>query len=445
MSVIDKISIKDSGGGTIYYDIAADSANVRYDNSTSIKDKVDTQEAAIGNKVNSAGGSLANTVAGAINAQGVPSNIATSDTAATIWGKFNALLSEYGTHKGSPVFSQQGIHGIRYYNNSLEVYDESTSSWGSVAGSGDMLKSVYDTNDDGSVNQADTLKGMETSIAQLNYLSTTTSNVQNQLDGKQNNLTFDSAPAPNSMNPVRSNGIYGALQERIAKPATASNGDVLTYNDGNWGAAPPASSGHEMIIETVAGKTDQQIVDAINTPQTSADNHVCSAYHIQRWSNGQTKRFIIENTGAADDPIGITGVGTWDETVEVIEAEPVGTEDPSSEGWYEVNPTTHLYELTSDVTVSQGKKYYTDAIDDTILSTWFYLAELGNIDIEDSNDIDIKFKYDPIINQPIFKGGYILDTDTNRICIKFANEVSNNVLSKAKIALDITYLRNEVS
>ena len=444
MSVIDKISIKDSGGSTVYYDIAADSTNVRYDNSTSIKDKVNAQEAAISNKINSTGGSLANAVAGAVNAQGSTSNIIASDPAATIWGKFNALLNEYGTHKGSPVFSQQGIHGIRYYNNALEVYDESTSSWGSVAG-GDMLKSTYDTNDDGSVDQADSLKGLTSTITQLNYLASTTSNVQTQLDGKQNNLTFDSTPTLNSMNPVRSNGIYSALQDRIAKPGTASNGDVLTFNDGAWDAAPPASSGHEMILETVAGKSDQDIVNAINGPTTSADNHVCSAYHIQRWSNGQTKRFMIENTGAVDDPIGPTGIGTYDKTVEVIKAEPVGSEDPSSEGWYEVNPSTHLYELTSDVTVSQDKTYYTTVIDDTILSTWQYLAELENIDIENSNDIELKFKYDPIINQPIFIRGYLLDTDTNRICIAFANQILQDNLDKAKISLDINYLRNEIS
>jgi hypothetical protein len=37
--------------------------------------------------------------------------------------------------------------------------------------------------------------------------------------------------------------------------------------------------------------------------------------------------------------------------------EPVGTEDPSSEGWYEYDGLN--YTLTADTTVQSGKTYYT--------------------------------------------------------------------------------------
>ena len=37
---------------------------------------------------------------------------------------------------------------------------------------------------------------------------------------------------------------------------------------------------------------------------------------------------------------------------------PVGTEDPSDEGWYEYNASTGEYELTEDTTVTEGKEYF---------------------------------------------------------------------------------------
>ena len=37
---------------------------------------------------------------------------------------------------------------------------------------------------------------------------------------------------------------------------------------------------------------------------------------------------------------------------------PVGTEDPSDEGWYEFNASTGEYELTEDTTVTEGKEYF---------------------------------------------------------------------------------------
>ena len=56
-----------------------------------------------------------------------------------------------------------------------------------VISTGDMLKEVYDTNDDGVVNAADeatTLTGLEATVEELNYSSGVTGNIQEQLNSK---------------------------------------------------------------------------------------------------------------------------------------------------------------------------------------------------------------------------------------------------------------------
>lgn len=57
---------------------------------------------------------------------------------------------------------------------------------GGGSSDGDMKKSVYDSNNDGIVNSADTISGLAASVAELNYLSGASSNIQNQINGKAN-------------------------------------------------------------------------------------------------------------------------------------------------------------------------------------------------------------------------------------------------------------------
>lgn len=54
------------------------------------------------------------------------------------------------------------------------------------------------------------------SAAELGYLSGTTGAIQTQIDGKQDELTFDSAPTLGSSNPVTSNGIRLAIDAASA-------------------------------------------------------------------------------------------------------------------------------------------------------------------------------------------------------------------------------------
>lgn len=99
------------------------------------------------------------------------------------------------------------------------------SSGGGGGSTGDMLKSVYDTNNNGIVDKAETLNdgtySLSASITELNYVDGVTSAIQTQLNGK------------------------------IADPSTKSDGQVLTYDgtDQVWKAATPSggSSDYESL------------------------------------------------------------------------------------------------------------------------------------------------------------------------------------------------------
>ena len=61
--------------------------------------------------------------------------------------------------------------------------------------------------------------------------------------------------------------------------------------------------------------------------------------------------------------------------------------------------------------------------------------------ITDSTSVDLSIKFNPS-GDPITLGGYILDTGTGKICIKFGNSV--NDLTTAQVAVDITYQSSQV-
>lgn len=62
-------------------------------------------------------------------------------------------------------------------------------------GSGDMLKSTYDTNGNGMVDMAESLNGLSVSILELNYMDGATGNVQEQLDDKLETETDPTVPS----------------------------------------------------------------------------------------------------------------------------------------------------------------------------------------------------------------------------------------------------------
>lgn len=79
------------------------------------------------------------------------------------------------------------------------------------SGSGDMSKSVYDTDNDGSVDSADTLKGLSASVIELNYVAGATDNIQSQLNAKAND---------SELKAVAKSGSYNDLSEKPSIPTT---------------------------------------------------------------------------------------------------------------------------------------------------------------------------------------------------------------------------------
>jgi hypothetical protein len=150
-------------------------------------------------------------------------------------------------------------------------------------------------------------------------------------------------------------------------------------------------NGHTMAPTPASGLTEATVVSTVKG--AAANNaQVPSLYGVQKWTNEKKVRRTI--SGASK--IGSTGIGTWtDKDVSSI--------------------------TTSDET------------------DWWYDAAFKIPD--NANDIDIDFKFDPT-GSLVAVGGYILDTTTGKLCIKFANTVDP---ATTKFAVDITYTRNEVS
>ena len=117
------------------------------------------------------------------------------------------LLMPKGTYDASVTYNS--LDWVRYNgkawvckaNNTIGVAPSESATWTLLAqdgsggtGSGDMQKAVYDTNDDGVVDAAATLSGLTSSITQLNYLNTATSDIQTQISSKiGDNPTFSQA------------------------------------------------------------------------------------------------------------------------------------------------------------------------------------------------------------------------------------------------------------
>lgn len=140
--------------------------------------------------------------------------------------------------------------------------------------------------------------------------------------------------------------------------------------------------------------TESTVVSTVNGA-TNTNNNVASLYGIQKYSNEKKVRRILDGSSIPSGTSATsTGIGTWTDSA---------------------TPTT------------------ADEAD------WWYDAAFMIPD--NSNDVDLSIKFDPT-GDTVTLGGYILDTTTGKICIKFGNSIN---ISTAKIAVDITYTRNEYS
>ena len=170
--------------------------------------------------------------------------------------------------------------------------------------------------------------------------------------------------------------------------------------------------GHEMLPDPeatgAAAPSEATVVSAVNGAVETNDN-VASLYGIQQWSNVKRIRVLYAGT------IGHTGIGAWKD----------GEVTPSDEAdWWE-NDAFMLLDNSSPAVSGY--------------------------------DVDFSIKLDPGSGEVITLGGYIIDTHydtgntdpttgdpiyTGKMCIRFANYVIDP--AQAKIAVDITFTRNQV-
>lgn len=220
------------------------------------------------------------------------------------------------------------------------------------------------------------------------------------LDAKQDTLTFDNAPTENSTNPVKSGGVYTAIngkqdafQVQTLGTASASNlGKIYEYL-----GSDTASLKHGQFYEAkeVIPITDPATYEWVNVPVQNIDNVTI----VRSSSTGALSAVIATNNTlgvvksgtnsdiAQDGSLNVVGVlketdsslGDASEHVGesylykgattssfrkggiyqsiATEVTPEGTENPSQEGWYVLDDGEYV--LTSDSQVESGTTYYT--------------------------------------------------------------------------------------
>lgn len=220
------------------------------------------------------------------------------------------------------------------------------------------------------------------------------------LDAKQDTLTFDNAPTENSTNPVKSGGVYTAIngkqdsfQVQILGTASASDlGKIYEYL-----GSDTASLKHGLFYEAkeVIPITDPATYEWVSVPVQNIDNVTI----VRSSSTGALSAVTATNNTlgvvksgtnsdiAQDGSLNVVGVlketdsslGDASEHVGesylykgattssfrkggiyqsiATEVTPEGTENPSQEGWYVLDDGEYV--LTSDSQVESGTTYYT--------------------------------------------------------------------------------------
>ena len=224
----------------------------------------------------------------------------------------------------------------------------------------------------------------------------------------------------------------------IEKNISATQNDIAIF-DASGGVADSnvlISSLPTISPTPSSNPTESDIVDAVNLASSNSSN-APSLYGVQQWTNEKKVRRVLNG---ANIPSGVTanatGIGTWDDTEPPTE----------TDWWYDAAFVVPVYyKPTTDTVIVTGKTYYTQ---DTSTTPYTYtvvanpvVADIGTYYEQYSDDVEISIKFDPSGDTTVL-GGYILDTTTGKICIKFANSID---ITKARIAVDLTYTRNEVS
>jgi len=317
-----------------------------------------------------------------------------------------------------------------------------SATGGGGGGGGDMYMAVYDTNEDGIVNSADTIAGLTATVSELNILDGVTADASeiNVLDGitastaelnilngvtastaelnildgvtataSELNILDGATLTTTELNYV--DGVTSAIQTQLNDKAASSHTHTttlatdagtstidlaanttykLTTGGTNVVFKTPPNTGHTMIDNT-------DLINEMNTAISDGTSNaeVVSAYGVGTWSNTVTRRWIIQATQAK--PITTTGIGDFDDTT-------------TYDGWVQIADLKGISALDYDIKV---------IIDPTSFSG--NPAVLGGWRIED----------------------YASDSTKNYglLCIKFANEIDAADCETAAIGIDITISR----
>ena len=182
--------------------------------------------------------------------------------------------------------------------------------------------------------------------------------------------------------------------------------------------------GHEILPNpknTSTPPNEERVVEAVNGAPAASEK-IASLYGMQNWSNRMTKRVMYSGTIAK----GATGIGYYPDDAEyeallqmsvadrlALESAPYDGSDPTNGyGWWSSN----------------------DFINPNV-------AHTGDMSTDD--DVDIAIMFDPYAGQePLVLGGYIIDTDTGCMCIKFGKSTGT---ATHKVGVDLTITRNNVN
>lgn len=195
---------------------------------------------------------------------------------------------------------------------------------------------------------------------------------------------------------------------------TVTPNDVLrgaTFHDRSGTSQTGTVDIHTMTPTPNASLTRSDLQTAIASAVTEGgiNDDVVSAWAVGNWSNTMTQRVIYSGTIAVGD----TGIGTWvsDSELAALRAE-------------------------SDLTVRE-------AMETTGTGGYGWWKDSHFLGLDAYNDYEIKIKYKLQSNDEVITlGGFILDTDTGCLCIKFGSEIQNagNV-----VAVDVTITQNNIS
>lgn len=353
------------------------------------------------------------------------------------------------------------------------------SSGGGGSSTGDMLKIVYDQNNNGIVDKAQTLNdgttALTASIAELNYVHDVTSPIQTQLNGKtdtghthtKSEIT-DFPTIPTALTQLDTTGntncrvvtdaqISSWNQKQNALQAgagiTISGSQISATGVDTYSPTSHSSMSGIAVASAISSASLDDLADVTIT--TPASNQVLK-YNGTAWVNG-------------------TGGGhtmTPEPTVPFVPSQQIPTEEDaivqavnlahtaSGEGWAndDVPSLNTISQWSNEKNITIEVHGDTTTIDATGIGDWKEDSELVNPTAQDesgwgwvyvpeligmgsNHTVDFKLTFDPVAcGGPVTLGGYILDDTTGYLCIKFGNEIASP--STAIIGIEVIYKRN---